>query len=294
MRIPQPIPYQGSKRGIANSILYYFPESLETLVEPFAGSAAITIAAAKHNKSRYFHLNDINEPLMNLWKLIIEQPETISERYERIWKEQDTTTNTYYNKVRADFNITHEPGEFLYLLARCVKGSVRYNAQGEFNQAPDKRRAGKNPKMMREDIFRISALLKNKTKITSEDYTSIFKRAQETDLLYLDPPYQGVCENRDTRYFNKVDYNEFVDALTLLNERKIPYILSYDGKTGDKSYGKELPKALNLKKIVIHAGRSTQATLLGRSQVTYESVYLSPILIKKLGKPVLIVSQSRL
>jgi DNA adenine methylase len=35
--MPQPIPYQGSKRHIAEQILAYFPQDVCTLIEPFAG-----------------------------------------------------------------------------------------------------------------------------------------------------------------------------------------------------------------------------------------------------------------
>ena len=49
MKVPHPIPYQGSKRNLASAILDYFPEHVYTLVEPFAGSAAMTLAAAARN-----------------------------------------------------------------------------------------------------------------------------------------------------------------------------------------------------------------------------------------------------
>ncbi len=45
MYVPQPIPYQGSKRYIAKVILAFFPKAVETLFEPFAGSAAVSLAA---------------------------------------------------------------------------------------------------------------------------------------------------------------------------------------------------------------------------------------------------------
>ncbi|MDR1169996.1 MAG: hypothetical protein LBK97_04085 [Prevotellaceae bacterium] len=60
--------------------------------------------------------------------------------------------------------------------------------------------------------------------------------------------------------------------------------MSYDGRTGDKTFGKPLPDALNLTKIEINAGRSTQATLLNREEYTYEAVYLSPILMERVDK----------
>ena len=50
---------------------------------------------------------------------------------------------------------------------------------------------------------------------------------------------------------------------------------------GDKSYGKDLPAYLNLKKLLINAGRSTQSTLLGHDSVTLESLYLSKAFVEK-------------
>jgi DNA adenine methylase len=99
----------------------------------------------------------------------------------------------------------------------------------------------------------------------------------------MDPPYQGVSANRDARYIGLLDFEEFSAALRGLNERKICFILSYDGRTGDKSYGKPMPEYLGLVHIEVEVGRSSQATLLGRSHNTYESLYLSPSLIKRIG-----------
>ena len=46
LRVPHPIPYQGSKRNLAPAILGYFPERVGTLIKPSAGSVALTLAAA--------------------------------------------------------------------------------------------------------------------------------------------------------------------------------------------------------------------------------------------------------
>jgi len=79
MSVPHPIPYQGSKRNIADSILAVFPSGINYLVEPFSGSAAISIAAAYHKKAEYFYLNDINKPLIRLLEQIINNPRKISD-----------------------------------------------------------------------------------------------------------------------------------------------------------------------------------------------------------------------
>jgi DNA adenine methylase len=44
-----------------------------------------------------------------------------------------------------------------------------------------------------------------------------------------------------------------------------------------------MPEDLDLVHIEIDVGRSSQATLLGRNHNTYESVYLSPALLKRIG-----------
>jgi DNA adenine methylase len=44
-------------------------------------------------------------------------------------------------------------------------------------------------------------------------------------------------------------------------------------------FGKPLPVSLRLERIEIDAGRSSQATLLGKDARTCESLYLSPALV---------------
>jgi len=288
MRVPHPIPYQGSKRNIALEILRYFPEDIEVLHEPFAGSAAISLAAAARQLARKYWLNDLNKPLIDLWGQIINHPKELSQQYEFLWHDQQQDPRNYYDKIRNDFNVTGRPDYFLYLLARCVKASVRYNANGEFNQSPDKRRKGARPTTMRNMIFGASYLLKEKTKVTSKNYRDVLLKAKTGDLVYMDPPYQGVCRDRDNRYLTGVQFCEFVEALEDLNKRRIRYIVSYDGRTGEKVHGKLLPPELSLTHVEIHAGRSSQATLLGREDLTVESLYLSPELSEKLSEVPLI------
>ena len=282
MKVPHPIPYQGSKRNLASQILAYFPKHIDTLIEPFAGSGAITLAAASWGLAERFRLNDLNGPLMELWRMIVEEPHKLAKQYEIVWRAQHGDRRDYYDKIRDEFNRTRRPHHFLYLLARCVKAAVRYNANGEFNQSPDNRRMGALPETMREQILGASFFLKGKTELSTEDYRTAMARARAGDLIYLDPPYQGVYGERDPRYLKGVLFEEFVEALEVFNARDISYIVSYDGRTGEKVHGRSLPRDLRLKRIELDAGRSSQETLLGREAVTYESLYLSPALTERL------------
>lgn len=282
MSMPHPIPYQGSKRQLAPMIARYFPPKVDRIIEPFAGSSAIALYASSHGLADHFVLNDINQPLIRLWDAIINTPAYLAKMYTTLWNAQLGRERTFYDAVRTRFNRTHHPYYFLYLLARCVKASVRYNQQGEFNQSPDNRRKGRNPKTMSADIFGASQLLNQKTTLSAIDYCETLAQATSNDLVYLDPPYQGLHTATDPRYLQHIDHSHFIDTLQDLNRRCIPYILSYDGRTGNKSFGQQLPTSLDLQHIELDAGRSSQATLLGRKDKTYESLYLSPALYDKL------------
>lgn len=282
--VPHPFPYQGSKRGIAHHILPYFPKDVLCLIEPFCGAGAVSLAAASRKLSPRFHLNDLNGPLMALWREILERPSPLMDGYERLWNEQHSNRKEFFFKIRDEFNRTHQPHHLLYLLARIVKGSVRYSSDGAFNQSADNRRSGMKPRTMRQQIFGVSALLAGKTTISSVDFREVIPKARKEDLVYMDPPYQGTSFTRDHRYYGGLAYDEFVDALSILNDNGISYIISYDGRTGNKPHGKPLPSSLSLKHLHVRAGRSSQATLLGDKDETVESLYLSPALVERLGK----------
>lgn len=279
---PHFIQYQGSKRNLARQILRFFPKSINRLVEPFAGTASISVATSANQISHSFWLNDLNKPLIELLELAIERPDEMADYYLELWNEQHTNSVAHYFEIRSKFNETNDPKLFLYLLARCVKGSVRYNSEGFFNQSPDKRRKGTRPETMRKNIAGVSSLLKGKCKFTSLDYREVLEQIQQGDFIYMDPPYQGVCGNKDSRYLSGIDFNDFVFALEKLNEKGTVFAISYDGKLGDKTFGQILPGCLNLERIEIEVGRSSQSTLLGKEETTIESLYLSPSLSRSL------------
>lgn len=281
--VPHPIPYQGSKRNLAPLILSYFPTHFARLVEPFAGSAAISLATAYKRLADGFLVNDAHQPITDLWREIIDRPEKLADQYRELWQAQLGREREYYDGVRTKFNKNHEPRYFLYLLARCVKAAIRYNGDGEFNNSPDNRRKGAQPDTMQERIAGASELLRGRTEVSTCDYRDVLEKCTSVDLIYMDPPYQGVCKNRDNRYCPKIEHEEFCESLAALNGKGCMFVVSYDGRTGDKVYGEPMPESLNLVHIEVHAGRSTQATLLGRDHDTYESLYLSPALAKAIS-----------
>ena len=276
---PHIVQYQGSKRMLAPQILPYMPRHFSRLVEPFAGMAAISIATAKQDRANKYIINDLNEAVVGILHMAIDSPEELYTEYQKIWSEQfeypEGHINHYY-KIREEYNNgDNSPAKMLYLLARCVKGSVRYGSNGHFNQSPDKRRNGTSPSTLKQNIDAISYYLKGRTSFFSVDYKSILDMTTPGDIVYLDPPYQGTSNVRDSRYISGINFNDFVDAIESLNKKRVDFIISYDGSCGEKQYGVELPKELGLKKIMLNAGLSSQSILLGRKETTYEALYIS-------------------
>jgi DNA adenine methylase len=283
--IPHPVAYQGSKRKLAGRIMALLQgEPIRHLHEPFAGSAAFTLASARQDLARHFFINDSLEPLAALWDGIIAAPEQLARRYEALWTGHAADGPGHFYKVRAEFNQDREPAKLLYLLARCVKSAVRFNDRGEFNQSADKRRLGTRPPRMRREILAAHALLRGRTTSTNLDYAQAMGQASRSDVVYLDPPWQGTSGRKDTRYHQILDLPRLVVQLDDLNRRGVPFLLSFDGRLGGKAYGEALPAELDLARIELAAGRSAQATLSGRTDETVESLYVSRRIIARLER----------
>jgi DNA adenine methylase len=274
VRLPHPIPYQGSKRALAPRILRHISGDVDRFIEPFAGSAAVTIAAAHRGLAAAYLFGDSLMPLVDLWGLVLQRPAELAERYRALWVGQREGDRDYYDAVRSRFNSESDPAALLYLLVRCVKSAVRFNAAGEFNQSPDRRRLGTHPDRMAATIFDAHLLLGKRAQVRCADFEELLDEAGPRDVVYLDPPWQGTSGRRDRRYHEGLDFDRLVGGLERLRSRGVRFLVSFDGSNGMRKYGRKLPRELGLRRIALRAGPSSQATLSGRRAMTVESLYL--------------------
>jgi DNA adenine methylase len=235
----------------------------------------MTIAACDARLATRYLIGDSLTPLVNLWALILDDPDAAAATYERIWTEQLADGREHFLRVRDEFNDSGDPVALLYLLARCVKNSPRFNRQGFFNQSADHRRRGMHPKKMRREIVGASQLLRGMATTVCGDFRATLAEARAHDLVYLDPPWEGTSTGVDKRYHASLARERLIEALEDLNRRDVPWLLSYDGRHGEKQYGEPLPGHLQALRLELHAGRSSQATLNGKSAMTVESLYVS-------------------
>ncbi len=276
-KVPHVLPYQGSKRLLAPAIARYLRAAgpVGRLYEPFCGSAAVTLYVAQHGLARCFVLGDSLPAVVGLWRQVSESPDAVAGHFAALHADQTATGPGHYERVRDRFNSHQDPKDFLWLCARCVKNAVRFGQGGLFNQSPDRRRSGTQPRRMATHIQAASRLLRGRTEFRVGDWQQTLHDAGPRDLAYLDPPYFGTSVGADPRYHQGLDRDRLVDGLRSLRDRGVRVILSYDGRTGSRDYGKALPADLGLVRLELDAGRSAQATLLGRSERTIESLYVS-------------------
>ena len=121
------------------------------------------------------------------------------------------------------------------------------------------------------------------TEVKAAPYETILEQVDpDADVVYMDPPYQGTSTSPDRRYIASLQRLDFEAELRRLVQRDVRFLVSYDAVTTDKKYGEALSADLGLTHLHVAAGPSSQATLLGRSQRSIESLYLSPRLSREI------------
>ena len=236
----------------------------------------MTLALAQDDRADQFVVGDSLPPLVALWRLCVGDPDSLADRYEALWQAQLDDPRAHYLQVRDDYNRDGDPVALLYLLARCVKNAPRFDRQGRFNQSADHRRRGRKPALVRSNARQIASLLRGRARFVAADFRAQLKDVTHDDLVYLDPPWLGTTEGSDKRYVSGLSRDRLIKALRRLNNVGAAWVLSYDGRLGSKRYGPPLPENLGALHLEIDAGRSSQSTLSGRAERTFESLYVGP------------------
>lgn len=267
MKVKPFIKWSGSKRSQAEEIISYFPKSISIYYEPFLGSGAIL----GHLKPQKAVCADINKPLIGLWKIIKQNPTEVSNEYRKRWNSLQKEGYTYFYKIRDQFNAEQSPLDFLFLTRTCVNGLIRYNKKGEFNNSLHHTRKGMRPDQLEKIIQQWADTVKP-YKFLKQSYEITTQQARGNDFIYLDPPYF----NTGTRYFGSINFDSFINYLSLLNKKRVKYALSFDGKRGDQSFIVEIPKKLYKRHVLLYSGNSTFGKVQnGKIEKVYESLYLN-------------------
>lgn len=200
-----PIKWVGGKRQLLSQLGPLTPKSFGHYYEPFLGGGALFFSL-KPNKAT---LIDLNPELINLYQVIKDNPQELTEHLSRHVNEHD-----YYYAIRAldrdkdafnKLSNIERASRFMFLNRTGYNGLWRVNSKGE-NNVPYGRYS--NPTIVdAENILLCSKALKHAT-IKCSDFSSIKRNLKANDFVYFDPPYQPVNATSSFTSYTKLGFGE--------------------------------------------------------------------------------------
>ena len=236
--------YTGSKRKLAKWICSNIDLSGKRLVEPFCGSAAVTLFL----EPKKAWLNDISPFVIDIFSAIKTDPirfhKILDDIHTPIYYETDENkVKEAYLAIRSEYYndtdlISRAVKEFI-LISMCYNGLVRFDKYGHWNVAFGKRfsiaysATPLTKHMSYYDVLGYSNMFANYD-ITCMNYIDVISNCNpETDFIYCDPPY---LISADTTYQGKwtTDHlSHLCDMLVAFAERGGKFAISECGKRKD-------------------------------------------------------------
>ena len=280
MKFQPIIKWSGSKRSQCEEILPKFPHNINTYYEPFCGGCSMLMGLLHSDITvKRYVCSDLNGDLINLWNEIKENPDEVYETYKKLWEELNKDNDIdrkkkYFEQQRTEYNKTHSPLIFFFIMRTTTNGMPRYNSRGEFNNSFHVTRNGIEPERLKPILYDWSIKLKrNNVEFRHCSYDSILKDVKKDDFVYLDPPYA----NTKGMYFGGIDLNAFFDFLRSLTKKDVKFALSFDGKSGEEDNTYSVPKDCYMKHYYIKSGNSSFKRTIGNNKnaIVWESLYLN-------------------
>lgn len=220
----------GGKRQLLPEIRKYIPQKFSTYYEPFLGGGAVLFDIQPSKAI----LNDVNEELINLYKVVKTDVEALISDLAK--HENDSE---YFYKLRAldrnqeiynSLTNIERASRIHYLNKTCYNGLFRVNQAGQFN-SPFGRY--KNPNIENSITLRAVSKYFNEANIEfkNSDFEESLAGIRKGAFVYFDPPYDPISDSANFTGYSKGGFNknEQVRLKRLcdnLNKRGIQFLLS--------------------------------------------------------------------
>lgn len=184
----------GGKRQLLPILRGKIPKEYTVYYEPFVGGGAVLFDLQPAKAV----VNDLNEELINLYKVIRDQVEELILDLGKHKNEAD-----YFYSIReldrdrkayAKLSEVERASRLIYLNKTCYNGLFRVNQQGEFN-APFG--SYKNPNIVNENVVRaVSAFfISSQVEFRCGDFSNAVAGIEPGSFVYFDPPYDPISES---------------------------------------------------------------------------------------------------
>ena len=179
------IKYQGGKTRELPTIRGLLPDKYDTVLEPFAGGAAVSFDLGHRSI-----LNDFNPALINMYRAV-KNPLMFQEVYAHVCYlktlEHDELEKHYYQSRDYINSGQTDPYDwavsYITMKQLAFSGMERYNSRGQFNVP-----FGHYKKFACNLHWNHMKFLGG-CDIHCGDFESIFGLATENDFIFIDPPY---------------------------------------------------------------------------------------------------------
>lgn len=213
------IKWAGGKTQLLENIIRCLPKDFcdrkVTYIEPFVGGGALMFYLLQcFPNIQHAVINDINEKLIDVYRIIKEQPEELIAILRLLEKEYIPLSNeeraSYFMDKREQFNkeklhSTEKSALFIFLNKTCFNGLYRENTKGYFN-VPHGRYL--SPKICDEDTIMADAEVLQRVTILCGDFSDTRKYAGEDTLYYFDPPYKPLSTTSSFNTYVKEPFND--------------------------------------------------------------------------------------
>lgn len=255
--------WAGGKRWLFTPEFVQSIPSFTRYVEPFLGGGAGFFAL----ESNRAFLSDINEELIELYCVVRDHPD---ELIAALARHQATHSEGHFYCVRSERPKSRvaRAARTLYLNRTCWNGLYRLNRQGEFNVPIGTKTAVVLPS---DDFHRASALLQS-ADIALSDFEVAIDKAEEGDLLFVDPPYtvkhnmNGFIKYNE-KIFSWSDQIRLKDALVRASARRASVILTNADHHSVKDLYHGFGQHVNLERASIISGKSSGRSFISELMV---------------------------
>ncbi|MDR3196848.1 MAG: Dam family site-specific DNA-(adenine-N6)-methyltransferase [Planctomycetaceae bacterium] len=221
-----PIKCQGIKTKLVPLILANAGEiSNGKWIEPFMGSCVVGL----NTRCKRVLFADQNPHLVNFYSALrsrIITPEIAKRFLVKEGSQLEKQGEQYYYNIRARFNETGDPLDFLFLSRACFNGLIRFNSKGKFNvpfcRKPERFAKGYITKIVNQIAQFQEATLYFQWDFACSDFEKTVSQATADDMIYCDPPYLG----RHVDYFDSWSEEDENRLFRVLSNTKAKFILS--------------------------------------------------------------------
>jgi DNA adenine methylase len=206
----------GGKRSLAPVILAEMGD-VARYVEPFVGAGAVALA-----RSGAMWINDVDGPLVALWRAVASRPEAFFERVTARAAGPWDAIRFEGLRVREAFD--RDPADLWLCLNLCYNGLYRRGQFGRFNAPWSGREAVTVPEL---EAWTAAAAALTDARITHGPALDVLAECGAGDGVYLDPPYVGVQAYSGGGRWGWRDLDELVGAAESAAARGARVVLSH-------------------------------------------------------------------